>query len=84
MDPAVFMTARNRLAWLLGGRGAAERMLMAMLKQPLFVEEAERQLRAASGGQGNDISLQAICNLLLGITGDLSEFAAELQKALKD
>ena len=84
MDPAAFMSARNRLAWLLGGRGAAERMLMALLKQPLFVEEAERQLRTASGGPSHEISLQAICDLLLGIAGDLSEFAEQLQVALKD
>ena len=82
MDPSVFISARNRLAWLLGGRGAAERMLMAMLKQPLFVEEAERQLRSASGGKTSNVSINSICSLLLHISGDLSNFAAELQSAL--
>ncbi len=84
MDPAIFMAARNRMAWLLGGRGSAERMLMAMLKQPLFVESAEEKLRAASGGVASDISLSAITQLVLDLAGDLTDLAEQLQEALSD
>ena len=39
-------------------------------------------MRNASGGKSSNVSINSICSLLLHISGDLSNFAAELQSAL--
>ncbi|MBT3771925.1 MAG: UvrD-helicase domain-containing protein [Euryarchaeota archaeon] len=81
MDADVWIQSRNRLAWLLGGRNGAETVLTEMLKQHLFVEEAERELRQASGGVGSQVALFALQQMVLNSAGD---FTSLLQQVHED
>lgn len=78
MDTNNWLVSRNRLAWLLGGRNGAETVLTEMLKQHLFVEEAERQLRQLSGGVDSQVSLQAVQEMILNSTGDFSNILGQI------